>query len=42
EKYVDILPGGEDEIIEDGGKIQDTVSPIDLEELIAKYIFGKV
>ncbi|MCK5009086.1 MAG: outer membrane lipid asymmetry maintenance protein MlaD [Deltaproteobacteria bacterium] len=42
EKYVDILPGGEDEIIKDGGKIQDTVSPIDLEELIAKYIFGKV
>lgn len=42
EKYVEILPGGEDEIIEDGGKIQDTEPPIDLEELIAKYIFGKV
>ena len=39
---MDILPGGEDEIIEDGGKIQDTEPPIDLEELIAKYIFGKV
>lgn len=42
EKYVDILPGGDDKIIEDGGKIQDTEPPIDLEELIAKYIFGKV
>ena len=42
EKYVEILPGGEDKIIGDGGKIQDTEPPIDLEELIAKYIFGKV
>jgi len=25
-----------------GGKIQDTEPPIDLEELISKFIFGKV
>ncbi len=42
EKYIDIVPGGEDEMIEDGGKILDTEPPIDLEELIAKFIFGKV
>ena len=42
EKYVEILPGGADEIIENGGKIQDTEPPIDLEELISKFIFGKV
>lgn len=42
EKYVEIVPGGTDEIIENGGKIQDTEPPIDLEELISKFIFGKV
>ena len=42
EKYVEILPGGSDEIIENGGKIQDTEPPIDLEELISKFIFGKI
>ena len=42
EKYVEIVPGGTDEIIEKGGKIQDTEPPIDLEELISKFIFGKI
>ena len=42
EKYVEIVPGGADEVIENGGKIQDTEPPIDLEELISKFIFGKV
>ena len=42
ENFVDIVPGGEDEIIKDGGKIQETTPPIDLQDLIAKYIFGKV
>ncbi len=42
EIYVEIVPGGADEIIENGGKIQDTEPPIDLEELISKFIFGKV
>ena len=42
EKYVEIVPGGADEIIESGGKIQDTEPPIDIEELISKFIFGKV
>lgn len=42
EKYVEIVPGGADEIIENGGKIHDTEPPIDLEELISKFVFGKV
>ena len=42
EKYVEVVPGGADEIIGNGGKIQDTEPPIDLEELISKFIFGKV
>jgi phospholipid/cholesterol/gamma-HCH transport system substrate-binding protein len=42
EKYVDITPGGTEEIIEEGGIILDTEPPIDLEQLISKFIFGKV
>jgi phospholipid/cholesterol/gamma-HCH transport system substrate-binding protein len=42
EKYVDITPGGTDEIIEEGGIIFDTEPPVDLEQLISKFIFGKV
>ena len=42
EKYVEITPGGAEEIIEPGGMIQDTQPAVDLEELVAKYVFGKV
>lgn len=42
EKYVEITPGGSDKILEDGGKIRETESAIDIEELISKYAFGKV
>ena len=42
EKYVELVPGGADEIIGEGGKIYDTEPPIDLEELIAKFIYGKI
>ena len=42
EKYVDITPGGTEEMIEEGGIIFDTEPPIDIEQLISKFIFGKV
>jgi phospholipid/cholesterol/gamma-HCH transport system substrate-binding protein len=42
EKFVDVTPGGADEIIQAGGVIHDTEPPIDLEALISKFIFGKV
>ena len=42
EKFVDITPGGADEMIGAGGVIYDTEPPIDLESLISKFIFGKV
>jgi phospholipid/cholesterol/gamma-HCH transport system substrate-binding protein len=42
EKYVEITPGGSDKMIGDGGKIRETESAIDIEELISKYAFGKV
>jgi phospholipid/cholesterol/gamma-HCH transport system substrate-binding protein len=40
EKFVKLIPGGSDDWIEDGGKIIDTESSIDIEELISKYIFS--
>jgi phospholipid/cholesterol/gamma-HCH transport system substrate-binding protein len=42
EKYVQITPGGSDKILANGGKIRETESAIDIEELISKYVFGKV
>ncbi len=42
EKYVEITPGGSEEIIETGGQIRDTQSAVDFEELISNYVFGKL
>ncbi len=42
EKYVDIVPGGSDVILQNDGKIQETQPPVDIEELISKFVFGKV
>jgi phospholipid/cholesterol/gamma-HCH transport system substrate-binding protein len=40
-KYVDITPGGLEELIPPGGEIFDTESAINLEKLVSKYIFEK-
>jgi len=42
EKYIRISPGGSDKIIGPGGKIREVEAPVDFEELLSKYIFGKV
>jgi len=42
EKYLQITPGGSDKILSHGEKIRETESAIDIEEIIAKYVFGKV
>ena len=42
EKYVRISPGASDKLVGPGGKIREVEAPVDLEELISKYIFGKV
>jgi len=39
DRYVNIKPGGSEELIEAGGTIIETESAISLEELISKYIF---
>jgi phospholipid/cholesterol/gamma-HCH transport system substrate-binding protein len=42
EKYVEITPGGSEVVIEPGGRIRDTQSAVDLEQLISNYVFGKL
>lgn len=42
EKYIEITPGGSDKGVSDGGKLRETESAVDIEELISKYAFGKV
>ena len=41
DRYIDISPGGSDELLVDGGRIFETESAINLEELVSKYIFEK-
>jgi phospholipid/cholesterol/gamma-HCH transport system substrate-binding protein len=42
EKFVRISPGGSDKVIPPGGRIREVEAPVDFEELLSKYIFGKV
>jgi len=42
EKYVRINPGGSDRVIPPNGRIREVEAPVDFEELLSKYIFGKV
>ena len=37
-----LVKGASDKLIAAGGKIREVEAPVDLEELISKYIFGKV
>ena len=42
EKYIRINPGGSDRLIKPNGKLTEVEPPVDFEELLSKYIFGKV
>src|ERR671922_2142925 len=42
EKFVRISPGGSDKVIPPNGRIREVEAPVDFEELLSKYIFGKV
>jgi phospholipid/cholesterol/gamma-HCH transport system substrate-binding protein len=42
EKDIEITPGGSEKLIGPGGKIRETQPSVDLEELLSKYIFGKI
>lgn len=42
DKYITLAPGGSDKLLGNNGLIRETESAVDLEELISKYIHGKV
>jgi len=42
DKYIKLSPGGSAVMLEPGDTILDTESALDLEEIISKYVFGKV
>jgi len=41
QKYIDILPGGSDIMLESGEEIFDTESSLDIESIVRKFIFKK-
>jgi len=42
DKYIRLSPGGSDQVLKPDDFITETESAVDLEELISKYVFGKV
>ena len=42
DKFIKLKPGGSDQQLKNGGRIRDTESAIDIEELVSKFIHGKV
>lgn len=42
DKYISISPGGSDIYLSPGDIIVDTEPPVDVEELVSKYVFGNV
>lgn len=42
DKFIKLKPGGSDTFLQNNGKIHETESAIDIEELVSKFIHGKV
>ncbi len=42
DKYVQIDPGGSEQLLKPGSSITDTTSPIDIETIVSKYAFGDI
>jgi phospholipid/cholesterol/gamma-HCH transport system substrate-binding protein len=42
EKFVQVSPGGSDTIVPPEGRLREVEAPVDIEELISKYVFGKL
>lgn len=41
EQYIGLIPGGDEEVLEDGGVFKKTQSAIVLEDLIGKFLFSQ-
>ena len=42
EKFVQISAGGSEKLVGPGGRLSEVEAPVDIEELISKYVFGKI
>jgi phospholipid/cholesterol/gamma-HCH transport system substrate-binding protein len=42
DKFIELSPGGADKILKHNDMITETESPIDIEALISKYVFGGI
>jgi phospholipid/cholesterol/gamma-HCH transport system substrate-binding protein len=42
DKYVRLTPGGLEDFLGDGDELTETHAPVDIEELVSKYVFGGV
>ncbi len=42
DKFVSLTAGGSPQVLKPGDTIMDTQAPLDIEELIGKFVFGKV
>lgn len=42
EKYVEITPGSSETILKPGNRIRETQPPVDFEQVISNYVFGKI
>jgi phospholipid/cholesterol/gamma-HCH transport system substrate-binding protein len=42
EKFIRITPGGSERLISPGGRIREVESPVDFEDLIGRFIQGKI
>ena len=42
EKYIEITPGGSEDLLKPGGRIRETQPAVDFEQLISNYVFGKI
>lgn len=42
EKYIEITPGGSEQILKAGDTLRETQPAIDLEQLISGFVFGKI
>jgi phospholipid/cholesterol/gamma-HCH transport system substrate-binding protein len=42
DRYIKLEQGGSERYIEAGGRIRETTPPLDIEELIGQFIFGKI
>lgn len=42
DKYIKLSPGGSDRFLKPGDVITETESALDIEDLISKYVFGKI